>query len=69
MAYASGNPKTKKALKSLIADGAEVRVFNPGIGQAKQNGIEYIEGPHFPKPHSWYAQVEVTNGLITKVVK
>lgn len=68
MAYATGNPPTKKALKERIAAGERVEVFSPGPFGAKQNGREYIEGPHYPKPHSWYAQVEVVDGVIVKVV-
>jgi hypothetical protein len=34
---------------------------------AKQNGTESIEGPHYPKPHTWYAQVEVVDGKVVKV--
>lgn len=28
---------------------------------------EYVEGPHFPQPHRWYAQVEVKDGKVIKV--
>lgn len=73
MAYATGNPPTKKELKARVAaynegSGPEVEVFSPGPFGAKQNGREYIEGPHYPKPHSWYAQVDVVDGVIVKVV-
>lgn len=67
--YVSPNFPTKKALKDAIANGERVTVFAPGIGTPKDNGVEFIEGPHYPKPHSWYAQVEVTNGVVTKVKK
>lgn len=67
--YVSPNFKSKKALKEAIAKGEEVTVFAPGLGTPKENGIETIEGPHYPKPHSWYARVEVTNGKVTKVVQ
>lgn len=35
--------------------------------EAKQNGTIYIEGPHFPKPHKWYAECEAKDGIIVKV--
>jgi hypothetical protein len=67
MAYAEGNPKTKKALKDAVASGKEVRIFSPGPFPTKQDGVEYIEGPHYPEPHRWYAEVTVANGVITRV--
>jgi hypothetical protein len=67
--YVEPNFKTKKDLRQAIADGKQVRVFSPGMFPCKQNGVESVEGPHYPKPHSWYARVEVTNGFVTKVLK
>ena len=67
MAYVDPNCKTKKELKERVANGEHVTVFSPGPFPAKQNGTEYIEGPHYPKPHSWYAQVTVENGKVIKV--
>lgn len=65
--YVVGNPKTKKALKEAVARGDNVRLFAPGMGAPKDNGVEYVEGPHYPKPHTWYAQVTVENGKVVKV--
>jgi len=67
MAYVDPNYPTKKALKEAVAAGKDVFVFSPGPFGAKQDGTEYIEGPHYPKPHSWYAQVTVVNGKVIKV--
>ena len=67
MAYATGNPKTKKALKEAVASGRRVAVYSPGPFGCKSDGTEYIEGPHYPAPHTWYAQVEVVGGIIVKV--
>lgn len=67
MAYASTNFKTKKALKEAVAAGQKVTVFQPGLGQSVVNGIESLEGPHYPAPHTWYAQVTVKDGIIVKV--
>lgn len=44
-----------------------VRLFAPGLGKPNDNGTEYVEGPHFPQPHTWYAQVEVRDGIVVKV--
>lgn len=65
--YTATNFKTKKALKEAVKAGQEVRLFAPGLGSPKQNGTEFVEGPHCPQPHSWYAEVEVVDGVVVKV--
>lgn len=68
MAYAEGNPKTKKLLKEWVASGRKVEVYNPsGMFPTKDNGREYVEGPHYPAPHTWYAQVTMKDGYIIEV--
>jgi len=68
MAYATGNPKTKKELKALVASGNGPRVFSPGPFGCTENGTETIEGPQYPQPHRWYARVEVRDGRIVRVI-
>jgi len=67
--YVSPNFKTKRELKEAVAHGKEVMVFQPGLfGDSKlKNRDCCVEGPHYPKPHTWYARVTVTDGKITKV--
>lgn len=65
--YSSKNFKTKKALKEAVASGDKITVFAPGLGTPKMNGTEFLEGPHYPAPHTWYAQVEMKDGIIIKV--
>jgi len=65
--YCTTNFKTKKALKDAVANGQQVRLFSPGFGTPKDNGPETVEGPHFPKPHTWYARVEMKDGVVVKV--
>ncbi len=68
MAYVNPNYKTKKEFKAAVAAGVQHRPFNVGMGfPTEQNGKEFIEGPHYPKPHRWYAEVDVVNGVVTKV--
>lgn len=67
MAYVRPNFKTKKQLKEAVKRGEEVTVFSPGPFGCKQNGTEYIEGPHYPQAHKWYAQVEVEDGVVKSV--
>jgi hypothetical protein len=31
------------------------------------NGIVYLEGPHYPEPHRWYAKATLVNGEVVKV--
>jgi len=65
--YTSTNFKTKKALKEAVVRGQQVTVFAPGLGTPKTNGREYVEGPWYPEPHRWYAQVEMKDGVVVKV--
>lgn len=68
--YTTVNFKTKKALREAIARGDEIGVYEPGISLAEHSrytGIAYIEGPHAPAPHTWYATAEVYLGRITSI--
>lgn len=66
--YTSRNFKTKKALKEAVANGEPVTLYNPGpFGQPPENGGATVEGPHYPEPHRWYAQVEMKDGFVVKV--
>lgn len=46
-----------------------VRCFQPGLGHDLSDftGKVCLEGPHYPKPHSWYAEAELVNGVVVKV--
>jgi hypothetical protein len=66
-AYADINFKSKKAFKEAVASGEEVGVFSPGLGSPPENGTCAVSGPHYPKPHTWYATVTVENGRVVKV--
>jgi hypothetical protein len=44
-----------------------VTLYAPGLGEPVYNGWETVEGPHYPEPHRWYAQVEVVDGIVVKV--
>lgn len=76
MAYTEINFKTKKALKEAVAKHKEkslgsysVRCYQPGLGPDLSNytGKITLEGPHYPKPHSWYAEADLVNGVVVKV--
>ena len=65
--YTNINFKTKKALKEAVASGKAVSVYQPGLGEIPNNGTVFLEGPHYPEPHKWYAEAEVRDGLVVKV--
>ena len=69
MAYTNTNFPTKKALKEAVAAGKQVRCHQPGLGPdlSSFTGRVALEGPHYPKPHSWYADCDLVDGLVTKV--
>ncbi len=65
--YATINFKTKKALREAVKAGKEVRLYAPGLGTPQENGTDYVEGPWYPQPHRWYAQVTVRDGKVVAV--
>ena len=70
MAYVHPNFKTKKELKEAVNNGVAVTVFYPGIQPSGMfdKAECSVEGPHYPKPHSWSAKVKVSNGQVVKVI-
>jgi len=79
MAYTVKNFKTKKELKKAVDDynyamagnktNYPVRCYQPGLGPDLSNytGKITLEGPHYPKPHTWYAEAWLENGVVVKV--
>ena len=78
--YTSINFKTKKAFKEAFKKyQEEVEKGNPNppplyVYQSNEmfphnpNGEVSIEGPHFPKAHTWYARVEIKNDKIVRII-
>ena len=66
--YVSPNFYTKKALREAVAQGLRVEVFSPGPFSAPTEGKTAVEGPHYPEPHRWYAEVEVKAGVVVRVI-
>jgi hypothetical protein len=71
--YVYPNVKSKTELKKRLALGETFRV----VDQAMFNPKDYTNftgkildccGPHYPHPHKWYANLEMKDGKITKVV-
>jgi hypothetical protein len=67
MSYVDPNFKTKKDLKAALAEGKSIGVFQPGMGTIPENGTVYLEGPHYPAMHTWYAQGEMVDGKLVKI--
>jgi hypothetical protein len=67
--YTTENFRSKKAVKEAIAAGKIVTYFQPGPfgGNEPKNGTVYLEGPHYPEAHKWYAEATVQDGKIVKV--
>ena len=69
MSYTTRNFKTKKALKQAVAEGEQVTCYQPGLGPnlSRFTGRVYLEGPHYPAPHTWYASADLVDGIVVKV--
>ena len=69
--YTHINFKTKKAFKEAVAKGEQVRVYQPNCdftgAKVPRDGVVYLEGPHYPEPHRWYAEAELRDGMVVKV--
>lgn len=65
--YTQENFPTKRAFKEAVKAGKPVRLFAPGLGTPATDGVEYVEGPHYPAPHTWYAQVTMKDGVVVRV--
>jgi hypothetical protein len=72
--YTVTNFRTKKAVKDAVTlwgtkDGPAVTYYQPGpfAGNEPTDGIIFLEGPHSPESHRWYAQATVEDGKIIKV--
>lgn len=67
--YTERNFKTKKEMKAAFAAGEKIYVYQPGgFFPGKTDGQVSLEGPHYPKPHSWYARVEIKDSVVTKII-
>jgi hypothetical protein len=74
MAYTIDNFKTTKDLKKAVEQFHAkslypVKCYQSGLGPDLSNytGKVCLEGPHYPKAHTWYAEAELKNGVVIKV--
>lgn len=65
MAYTDINFKTKKALREAFESGKEISLYQPGpFGPSVKDGTVYLEGPHYPAAHTWYAAGTARDGVL-----
>ncbi len=69
MAYVEPNYRSKRALKDALKEGKRVTVFQPGpfAPPTPLNGRVFLEGPHYPEPHKWYAEGVAEDGRLISV--
>jgi hypothetical protein len=67
--YTTEDFKHKKDLKQAVENGGDVTYFQPGPfgGNEPTDGTFCVEGPHYPKPHTWYATCKAVAGKIVNV--
>ena len=69
--YTTKNFRTKKELKEAVARGDKVTVYQPSAdltgAKVPRDGAVFLEGPHYPEPHRWYAEATLKDGLVVKV--
>ena len=65
MAYTDTNYKSKALLKAAFAAGKRIGTHQPGgFFPSATEGTIALEGPHYPAPHSWYAEATIHEGFI-----
>ena len=66
--YTGRNFRTKKQLTEALKAGDVVTYYQAGgifpTPMHPDGGTVYLEGPHYPEPHRWYATAKVKNGLV-----
>jgi hypothetical protein len=67
MAYTVKNYKTKKELLVDFKAGVKIECFQPGGMFPLKEGRNTLEGPHYPKPHKWYASCVIVNNYATEI--
>jgi hypothetical protein len=68
--YTERNFKTKKALKEAFERGDKIFVYQPGgMFPARVPGTQFLEGPHYPAPHTWYASGEADKDCMLTSLK
>jgi hypothetical protein len=58
-------------VKDAIAAGEKITVYQPNgdlTGTVvPRDGRVFLEGPHYPKPHTWYGEGTMKDGYLVKI--
>lgn len=69
--YTNQNFRSKKAFKDAVAEGKQITIKDQSIftpqDLSKFSGRVAVSGPWYPEPHKWYAEVDLKDGIVTKV--
>jgi hypothetical protein len=68
--YTHINFKTKKELREALKAGKKITVYQPndiGYSAPPTQGTVYLEGPHYPQPHKWYATGHLIDGYLVSI--
>lgn len=70
MAYTVKDYTTKKALAEDVKRGVRVECYDNSVARqdlTRFTGEVTLEGPHFPRAHTWYATAQLKDGAVVKV--
>lgn len=65
--YTDKNFKSGAELKRALKAGEKITCHSPGPFPCPTQGIVSLEGPHYPKPHTWYLQGTLKDGVLVSV--
>ena len=71
--FTKNNPGTVGAviLSAQVRRASPVTVFQPNSdltgASVPRDGKVYLEGPHYPEPHRWYAEAWLKDGEVIRV--
>ena len=65
------NEANKRSMEYFGRVPKPVTVFQPNSDLTgavpPSTGKVYLEGPHYPEPHRWYAEAWLTDGYVTRI--
>ena len=64
MTYVSPDFPSAAALRCAFYSGLKIEVYEPGLGSVPTDGLVFLEGPHSPKPHTWYVAGTMKDGKL-----
>ena len=84
MSYTTVNYPSKKALQTAFKSGTRNEIANSGLKRSEytadndyhwtmfpqdKDGDIVIEGPHYPKAHTFYQKATIKDGIVVKLNK